>query len=233
MARALSVFDPVPTLAHMALECAARDPEASFLQQLKDGDPAAFERLVRREGPRLLQVARRILRDEEEARDAVQDAFLSAFKALPGFDGACRVSTWLHRIVVNAALMKLRRARCRPEARIDELLPDFDETGHHRRFVGEWPELPDHALLRRERAARVRACIDQLPDAYRTVLLLREAEERSTSEVAELLGTSEGAVKVKLHRARQALRTLLEREFLEAAAAPQPKPRRVLQASAV
>ena len=210
----------------MGTECAAVEPESSLVRRLKDGDPAAFEQIVRREGPRLLQVARRILRDEEDARDALQDAFLSAFKALAGFDGTCRVSTWLHRIVVNAALMKLRRGRSRPEARIEDLLPDFDETGHHLRFVGEWPELPEEALLRRERATRVRACIDQLPDAYRTVLLLREAEDLTTAEVAKLLGTSEGAVKVKLHRARQALRTLLEREFLPAARPSRPASRR-------
>ena len=107
--------------AHGALARLAAD----LLGRLRSGDAAAFEELVRSMGPRLLAVTRRLLRNEDDARDAVQDAYLSAFRGLPAFDGNCQLLTWLHRIAVNAALMKLRRSRRRPEARIDDLLPEF------------------------------------------------------------------------------------------------------------
>lgn len=193
---------------------AARWPEPTteedvVLERLRSGDPRAFEELVRSAGPRLLAVTRRILGNEPDAQDAVQEAFLSAFRALDGFDGQCRVVTWLHRIAVNAALMKLRRARRRPEAPIDELLPQFDETGHHLCSVEPWRPEALAELEREEVRSSVRAAIDRLPDSYRMVLLLRDIEEMSTGETARVLGLSENAVKVRLHRARQALRTVL------------------------
>ena len=93
----------------------AEDRERDLLRRLKSGEELAFERLVRDQGGRLLAVARRFLRDEEEARDAVQEGFLSAWRALDRFDQGSRLSTWLHRIVVNACLMRLRTRRRRPE----------------------------------------------------------------------------------------------------------------------
>src|SRR5262245_49666803 len=104
-------------------------PAAEFdlVTRLKAGDETAFAGLVRTLGGRLLAVARRVLRDEDLARDAVQDAFVSVFRAIRGFDGESQLSTWLHRIVVNAALMRLRAQRRRPEQSIEPLLPVFDE----------------------------------------------------------------------------------------------------------
>jgi len=160
----------------------------------------------------MLRTARRLLSNEDDARDAVQDAFLSAFRSIEGFQGASRLSTWLHRIVVNAALMKLRSKRRKPEQSIDELLPEFLEDGHQTPRSAKWNE-PYADLERRETHALVRHCIDQLPDAYRTVLMLRDIEELDTGETAELLGVSPNAVKIRLHRARQALRTLLDPHF--------------------
>jgi RNA polymerase sigma-70 factor (ECF subfamily) len=140
----------------------------------------------------------------------VQDAFLSAFRSLDGFEGNSGLGTWLHRIVVNVCLMKLRaRSRSR-EIRIGDLLPTFDETGRFPRPVRPWE---DHALARLTRAetrAQVRAGIDELPEPYREILLLRDIEELDTDQTAQQLGTTPGAVKTRLHRARQALRTLLE-----------------------
>src|SRR5262245_22430058 len=113
--------------------------EADLHRRLRAGEPAAFETLVRANIGRMLAVARRLLRHEEDARDAVQEAFLSAFRALPQFDGAARLSTWLHRIAVNAALGRLRKQKRHPEQPIDELLPDFQDDGHHRsRPVEAW-----------------------------------------------------------------------------------------------
>lgn len=184
--------------------------EQELLRRLRVGEPAAFEALVRMEAGRLLAVTRRILRHEEEARDAVQETFIAAFQRLSSFQGESSLSTWLFRIAANAALMRLRRRRRRPEESIEELLPRFLEDGH--RLIPEGDRsvpAPDQLAEREELRLRVRACIDALPETYRVVLLLRDIEERSTEEVAELVGATPNAVKIRLHRARQALRELL------------------------
>jgi RNA polymerase sigma-70 factor (ECF subfamily) len=108
----------------------AQAGEADLVARLRAGSDAAYEELVRAQGARLLAVARRLLRSEEDARDAVQDAFISAFRAIDRFEGGSRLSTWLHRIVVNAALMKLRSQQRKPETSIEDLLPRFLEDGH-------------------------------------------------------------------------------------------------------
>jgi RNA polymerase sigma-70 factor (ECF subfamily) len=186
---------------------------AALIARLKEGDEAAFAQLVRTQGSRLLAVAQRFLRNEEDARDVVQDAFLAAFRSIEGFQEESRISTWLHRITVNAALMKLRARRRKPEEPIEELLPNFLENGHRADVGPPWKEAADIALQRRETRVLVRDCIDRLPESYRTVLLLRDIEELDTEEAAQLLGITPNAVKVRLHRARQALRTLLDRHF--------------------
>ena len=189
---------------------AAPPDEAALVQALRAGEASAFEALVRAEAPRLLAVARRVLRDEEDARDAVQEAFLAGFKSIAGFEGGARLSTWLHRIVVNAALMKLRARRRRPEEPIEPLLPSFLDDGHHVARPAEWQAPADHLLEREEVRRLVRECIDRLPEGYRTVLLLRDFEEMDTAETALALGLEPATVKTRLHRARQALRGLLE-----------------------
>jgi len=184
--------------------------EASFVALLRDGDPAAFERLVRTHMPMLLRVARRFMRSEEDARDAVQDAFVSAFRSIGKFESNAQLSTWLHRIVINACLMRLRSQRRRPEEDIEEYLPRFREDGHQVPPSQSWTETAETILERTELCGVVRAQIDQLPDTYREVLLLRDIEELSTEEAAAALGVTPNAVKIRLHRARQALRTLLD-----------------------
>jgi RNA polymerase sigma-70 factor (ECF subfamily) len=187
-------------------------PEAALVERLRRGDGAAFEELLRTHTGRLLAVARRLLGNEEDAHDAVQDAFLSAFRSIDRFDGQSALGTWLHRIAVNAALTKLRSRRRHPERRIEELLPTFLEDGHQARPARDWPE-PFAALERQEARAAVRRHIEELPEDFRTVLLLRDIEGMGTDETARLLGLTTGAVKTRLHRARQALRALLEPEF--------------------
>jgi RNA polymerase sigma-70 factor (ECF subfamily) len=187
--------------------------ETELLERLRAGDEAAFEYLVRTQAGRLLAVTRRILGSDEEARDAVQDAFLRAFRGLEGFAGGSRLSTWLHRIAVNAALMKLRTRRRKPEESLEPLLPAFRDDGHHREQFASWAEPVDQSLERAETRALVRRMIDQLPESYRTVLLLRDIEGLDTGEAAAALGLTPNAVKIRLHRARQALRTLLAPHF--------------------
>ena len=184
--------------------------EADFVARLQAGDSGAFETLVREHSMPLLRVARRILRSEEDARDALQDAFISAFKSIRSFAAGSRLSTWLHRIVVNAALMRLRAQRRHPEEDIEAFLPRFAEDGHQLAPSVAWIEPADAMFERGELRATVRAAIDRLPESYRIVLLLRDIEEMTTEETAQALGISANAVKIRLHRARQALRTLLD-----------------------
>jgi len=187
--------------------------EATLLEGLRARDERAFETIVRAYGPRLLAVARRLVRDEAEAQDVLQSAYLSAFRAVHEFEGTAQISSWLHRIVVNTALMKLRTRRRKPEEPIDPLLPTFLDDGHHVEQFSDWAAPADVMLERKETRAAVRANIDLLPESYRSVLLLRDIEELSTQEVADALGLTPTAVKVRLHRARQALSSLLRRAF--------------------
>jgi len=195
------------------MECHGLDEE-QLIAGLRRGDEAAYEQVVRTFGGRMLAVARRIVRNDEDARDAVQTAYLSAFKAIANFKSGCQLSTWLHRIVVNAALMKLRRDRRRPEESIETLLPRFQEDGHHVEQFSPADLPADVQLERAEMRAITRACIAELPEAYRTVLMMRDIEDLSTNEVAATLGITPNAAKIRLHRARQALMTLLRQRFV-------------------
>jgi RNA polymerase sigma-70 factor (ECF subfamily) len=188
----------------------SREHDALLVGRLQRGDEAAFEELVRNHGGRLLSVARRFLGSSEDAQDAVQEAFIRAFKAIHTFEERAQLQTWLHRILVNTALMKLRERRRKPEESIDELLPTFAADGHQTVESREWS---DALLEQKETAGLVRDAIARLPEPYRVVLVLRDLEERDTAETARILGTTTTVVKVRLHRARQALRTLLDRKF--------------------
>ena len=187
--------------------------DVRLVARLRAGDEAAYETLIRLHGGRLLAVARRFVRDEDEAGDIVQEAFLSAFKSIDRYEGGSKLSTWLHRICVNAALMRLRGRRRRPERSIEELLPKFLDDGHQADPAGPWNAVTDDTIDRRETRDLVRSKIDELPEAYRTVLLLRDIEELDTDAAAKVLDITPNAVKTRLHRARQALRGLLDPHF--------------------
>ena len=187
--------------------------EPQLVARLRAGEESAFEQLVRSTSGRLLAAARRLLRNEEDARDAVQNAFVRAFQSLSRFRQESSISTWLHRIVINEALMRLRSRAKSDEPSIDDLLPTFIADGHQTRDTVDWSETADKALERAETAEIVRRKIDELPEIYRTVLLMHDIEEMSHAEIAESLGVSINVAKVRLHRARQALRMLLEREI--------------------
>jgi RNA polymerase sigma-70 factor, ECF subfamily len=190
----------------------AEDPQ--LVAALRAGDLTAFERIIREQGPVLLAVARRLLGNDDEAREAVQDAFVSAFRSCSRFEGASRISTWLHRIVVNSCLMRLRTQRRRVEVSIDEWLPTFLPDGHHETAFVDWSNAAHSQIEQQETCALVRRCIDRLPDSYRTVLLMHDIEGVPVDEVAAALDISSNAVHIRLHRARQALRTLLDPIFL-------------------
>jgi RNA polymerase sigma-70 factor (ECF subfamily) len=184
--------------------------ETDLVRGLRAGNDAAFEELVRGHGGRMLRVAKRFLRNEEDARDAVQDAFLAVVRSVAGFEAGSKLATWLHRITVNAALMKLRAQGRRPEEEsIEPLLPRFRADGHQIESSVPWRGA-DAALEEAELQQLVHQAVDKLPEAYRIVLLLRDIEELTPEETAEALGVPKNVLKVRLHRARQALRTLLD-----------------------
>lgn len=203
-------FPSEPTAPAVDADAAA---DRALIARLKAGDGEAYEEAVRVYSGRLLAVTRRILGDDEEARDALQDTFLSAFRSIATFAGDSRLSTWLHRIAVNAALMKVRTRKRKPERSIDDLLPAYREDGHHAEGFVSWEPPVDVAMEIAHNRALVRECIAGLPEKYRVVLMLRDIEDVDTVDVAALLGITPNAVKIRLHRARQALRTLLAPHF--------------------
>ncbi len=181
--------------------------ESSLLARLRAGEDAAYQELLRIHGGLLLGVARRLMRNEEDARDCLQDAFLSAFRAIDRFEGNSKLGTWLHRIVVNACLMRLRSQKRKPEELVDPQLPEFDDYGFRIGPTEMAPLSADELLEKEEVREQVRKGIDGLPENSRTVLVLRDIEEFNTAETAEMLGLTPGAVKLRLHRARLALRS--------------------------
>lgn len=184
--------------------------EATLVRQLRSGDRQASERFVREHTGWMLVLALRYVRDGALAEDCVQEAFLQAFRNIREFEGRSALKSWLFRIVVNAALMKLRSRRGAIEQPMDDVLPQIEcaRTG----VETAWTEMatPEQILERKEACELVAAKLMELPDCYRIVLLLRDIEGLSTEETARLLATTEGAVKVRLHRARAAFKVLVE-----------------------
>ena len=191
----------------------ADNSEAGILRDLQAGSEIAYEQLVRMYGGRMLATAKRILSDHGQAEDAVQDAFLLAFRRIGDFEGRSSLGTWLHAIVVNAALGIRRKRHAHHEISMSRLTPDLDAGRSD--LVPSSEVTPIHALSRDETVDRVREQIEQLPEHHRAVLKLRDLLELSTQETADRLGVAVGAVRTRLHRARRALRDRLEAQTTE------------------
>lgn len=188
--------------------------ESALVDDLRQGADPAYEHMVRTYAPRLLAVLSRMLSNSADAQEALQETFLQAFKSIHRFEGQSLLSTWLHRIAVNTALMKLRSKRRRPEKKISELLPTY-ESGFRPDVGPVWRETPSDELERAEMRQLVLTSIDNLPDDHRAILLLRDIEGMDTQQAADVLDISAGAAKTRLHRARQALREQLVPYFAE------------------
>ena len=200
------------SVAH-SVKTVASEPvlDAALAARAAQGDQRAFETIMRRHNRLLFRTARSILKRDEEAEDVLQEAYLRAWHALGGFRSEARLSTWLVRIVINEALGRLRRrsAQVLPlDPTIDVVDPQTEES------VQDNPNLrPDSAAMRSEARRLMEVRIDALPEAFRTVFMLRAVEEMSVEEVAAAVGISETTVRTRYFRARGLLRESLARDL--------------------
>ncbi len=190
--------------------------ELELVARARKGEQEAFEQLLNRYQARITRLVFSILKDLMDTEEVVQDVFLTAFEKLDQFRGDSRFSTWVHRIAVNAALMRKRRGRTGVEVPLEELMPAFDDRGHIAVSVADWTEQADDPVLRQEARAVIQEAVAGLDDKYQTVFLLRDVEGLSTEETASALGLGVPAVKSRLHRARLFLRRELSRYFEKA-----------------
>ena len=199
---------------------------ASLIERLRGGDAIALEELMEQFAPRVHRLAHGITRNEADAEEVVQDVFLRLFRKIDAFEGRSALGTWIYRITVNTALIKRRGKRAALEVLLEDHLPTFKEDGHREgdraMLLADWSDTPEEELLTNETRDAVRRMIAALPDHYRIVLLLRDMEELSNEETAEILEDSVASVKSRLHRARMALREQVTRAF--AAGRPGTRP---------
>lgn len=179
----------------MLAEAASALPDEEIVRRVLEGETTLFELLIRRYNQRLYRATRAILKNEEEAEDAMQEAYVRAFANLDQFAGEAQISTWLTKIAVYEALGRLRRRK-----RMDEM-PDIVSSSVS----------PERAAYGRELQTAIESAVDALPPLYRSVFVLREIEEMTGADTAECLGITEETVKTRLHRARRLLRHRLER----------------------
>jgi RNA polymerase sigma-70 factor, ECF subfamily len=175
----------------------------ALVERARDGDTRAFEELVRITSPACYALALRLVGNEHDARDVMQDAYLRAFRGLRGFRGEAGFSTWLHRITVNCAatfLERRRKASC-------EQLDDFRDDSHVIELRSEGD--PERAASTADDRERLVAALGELPDELRLVVALRDIYDLSHRDIAKELGISQAAAKVRLHRARRRLRERL------------------------
>lgn len=189
--------------------------DGTLLARILAGDTRAFSELMRKYNRRLYRVARSILRDDAEAEDALQDAYLQAYRALPAFRGDSALATWLTRIVMNAALARHRKAGRLAEVISlgADLAMDEDEDNRGAAPAPEATAQPEHSAARAEARRLIEARIDELPEAFRTVFMLRALEELNVEETAATLGIPEATVRSRYFRARAMLRATLASEI--------------------
>jgi RNA polymerase sigma-70 factor, ECF subfamily len=188
----------------------ADEPEVELARRVAQGDPAAFEALMRRHNRALFRTARAILRDDAEAEDALQEAYLQAYRTIGGYRGDARLSTWLARVVANEALMRLRKQVRR--SAIVPLQPGVPVEEMNQIAEGSMDNTPESSARRAEVRKLLEERIDKLPGAYRAVFMLRGVEEYSVEETAAILQIPEPTVRSRFFRARSLLREGLASE---------------------
>jgi RNA polymerase sigma-70 factor, ECF subfamily len=185
--------------------------ESTLVAQTREGDARAFTALVRRYEGKIFRLAQHITQNREDAEDVLQETFLKAYEHLDQFQGNSKFYTWIVRIAVNQALMKLRKRRTDKTVSIDESIDTGEDTVA--REIAAWDESPEERYSREELSEILSSAIDSLAAPYRAVFILRDMEELSTEETAEALDLSIPAVKSRLLRARLQLRDKLTRYF--------------------
>jgi RNA polymerase sigma-70 factor (ECF subfamily) len=215
----------IDTAIDTAIDTTMHD-EAALVARAQQGDPTALAEIVTAHQQTVYQVALRMCGNPQDAEETLQETFLSAITALPRFEQRARLSTWLYRIASNACLMRRRAAANHPEVALHEASDPtpadaaaFGEEGHtapaHPRYFVDWSGLPESALLNAELHTVLEEAIAALPPDLRIVLIWRDLEGLSTAETAEAVGITQANVKVRLHRARLALRATLAAYFQE------------------
>jgi len=185
------------------------DRDLALLEALRRHESTAAERLLTTYGERAYRLAVGITGNEQDAEEVVQDALWSVVRKIDTFRESA-LGSWLYRIVANAAYQKLRgRQGQRRDVSLDEVLPLFDERGRHVGPTADWSARVDDPSIQTELRLALTAAIDELPAGSRTMLVLRDVEGLSNTEVAEVLGTSVPVVKTRVHRARLFLRKQL------------------------
>src|ERR1700687_512117 len=187
------------------------DDEAAIVAQARLGDAKAFSELLRRYEGKIFRLALHITQNREDAEDVLQETFLKAYEHLDQFQGQSKFYTWIVRIAVNQALMKLRKRKSDRSVSLDETIDTGEDTVT--REVAAWDEDPEQRFSREELGGILDSAIQSLAPPYRSVFVLRDFDELSTEETAEALGLSVPAVKSRLLRARLQLREKLTRSF--------------------
>lgn len=187
--------------------------DQALIDKINAGDFQAFEALVNRYEGKVYRLAMRMLRNQQDAEDALQEAFLQVYRGLKSFEGRSNFSTWLFRLATNVCLMKIRHRGTEPTGMVplEDFLPQHEQGNQP--SLQEWPEKPEEILLTKESREKMMEALDQLPADYRAVFILRDIEGFSNVEAGEALGISVAAVKSRLHRARIALRGMLAEYF--------------------
>ena len=187
--------------------------DQALIDKVNGGDYQAFESLVTRYESKVYRLAVRMLRNPQDAEDALQETFIQVFRGLPGFEGRSQFSTWLFRLATNVCLMRIRHRETEPSKLLplEDYLPKLEEgeTPH----ITDWADRPEDVLLSKESREKMMEALDKLPPEYRAVFILRDIEGFSNVETGESLGISVAAVKSRLHRARLALRGMLSGYF--------------------
>jgi len=187
--------------------------DQALVEKIRDGDYQAFEFLVTRYESKVYRLAIRMLRNPQDAEDALQETFLQVFRGLAGFEGRSKFSTWLFRLATNVCLMRIRHRETEPSKLLplEDYLPKLEEGDSPQ--MRDWADRPEDALLSKESREKMMEALDKLPPEYRAVFILRDIEGFSNAETGESLGISVAAVKSRLHRARLALRGMLSGYF--------------------
>jgi RNA polymerase sigma-70 factor, ECF subfamily len=204
-----------PTLSRISRGAAvpATDLDSTLVERIRSGDKSAFEVLMHRYEDKVFRLAVGMMKNREDALDAVQDAFLNVYRKIDSFRGESAFSTWLYKISLNSVYMKLRsRSRQGQTESLDDLEKILDPAKIRILMPPRgWNERADDKLLRTELSLQLRKAVDALPQEYRVIFTLREVEELSNQEVADILGLSLAATKTRLHRARLFLRQRLSK----------------------